>query len=80
MHPSFPELMHGLFWLIMAIVVLLVGLYAITVLDGIIKSQQQGTIHHDKLIAMADKALADHTAFQREHQAILDRLLGTDRR
>jgi hypothetical protein len=80
MRPSFPELMHGLFWLILAVVVILVGIHAIAVLDGIEKRQQHGTLHHDKLIAMADKALADHTAFQREHQAIMERLLSTDRR
>jgi hypothetical protein len=74
MRPSFPELMHGLFWLAMAIVVLLVGLYAITVLDGIAKRQQQSDLHHEKLIAMADKSLADHTAFFVEHQRLMERL------
>jgi hypothetical protein len=73
MRPSFPELMHGLFYLAMAITILGVGIKGCTVLDGIEKRQQHGTIHHEKLIAMADKALADHTTFLREHQAILDR-------
>ena len=54
MRPSFPELMHGLFWLIMAVVVLLVGIHAIAVFDGIEKRQQQGTIHHEKLMAQHD--------------------------
>lgn len=74
MRPSFPELMHGIFWLVMAVVVLLVGLYAITVLDGIAKRQQQSDLHHEKLIAMADKSLADHARFLREHDAMLERL------
>jgi hypothetical protein len=68
--------MYGLFWLVMAVIVLLVGIHAIAVLDGIEKRQQQGTLHHEKLIAMADKSLADHTAFQRAHQAIMERLQG----
>jgi hypothetical protein len=74
MRPSFPELMYGLFYLAMAITILGVGIKSCTVLDGIEKRQQQGTLHHEKLIAMADKSLADHTAFQREHQAIMERL------
>lgn len=74
MRPSFPELMHGLFWAVLAIVVLLVGLYAITVLDGIIKSQQQGTLHHEKMIAQVEKSLKDHDAFFVEHQRIMERL------
>jgi len=69
MRPSFPELMHGLFWLVLAVVAILVGLHAIAVLDGIEKRQQQGAMHHEKLMALADKSLQDHA-----------RLLGTDRR
>ena len=69
MRPSFPELMHGLFWLVLAVVIILVGIHAIAVLDGIEKRQQQGALHHEKLMAMADKSLQDHTRF-----------LGTERR
>jgi len=54
MHPSFPDLMHGLFWLALAVVAILVGIHAIAVLDGIEKRQQQGTIHHEKLMAQHD--------------------------
>ena len=74
MRPSFPELMHGLFWLIMAIVVLLVGIHAINVLDGIEKRQQQGTIHHEKLIAQADQSLKDHARFLEQHDAMMQRV------
>ena len=74
MRPSFPELMHGIFWLVMAIVVLVVGLYAITVLDGIAKRQQQSDLHHEKLIAQADQSLKDHQAFLVQHDAMLQRL------
>lgn len=75
MRPSFPELMHGLFWLIMAIVILLVGIHAIAVLDGIEKRQQQGTLHHEKLIAQADQSLNDHARFLEQHDAIMQRLV-----
>lgn len=54
MRPSFPELMHGLFWLVLAVVAILVGIHAIAVLDGIEKRQQQGTIHHEKLMTQHD--------------------------
>ncbi len=67
MRPSFPELMHGLFWLVLAVVAILVGIHAIAVLNGIEKRQQQGTVHHEKLIAQADQSLKDH-------QAIMQRL------
>ena len=74
MRPSFPELMHGLFWLVMAIVILLVGIHAIAVLRGIETRMQQGTLHHEKLIAQADQSLKDHARFLREHDAMLERL------
>lgn len=54
MRPSFPELMYGLFYLAMAITILGVGVKSCTVLDGIEKRQQQGTIHHEKLMAQHD--------------------------
>lgn len=60
MRPSFPELMYGLFYLAMSVVIIAVGVKGCTVLDGIEQRQQQSTLHHEKLIAMADKALADH--------------------
>jgi hypothetical protein len=66
MRPSFPDLMHGLFWLVLAVVAILVGIHAIAVLDGIEKRQQQSQLHHEKIIAMADKALADHDALLRQ--------------
>lgn len=74
MRPSFPDLMYGLFYLAMAITILGVGIKSCTVLDGIEKRQQQSAIHHEKLIAQADKSLKDHETFLREHQALLDRL------
>lgn len=74
MRPSFPELMHGLFWLAMAIVILLVGLYAITVLDGIARRMQQSELHHEKLIMLADQSLKDHAAFLAQHDAMIQRL------
>src|SRR5262245_14115535 len=74
MRPSFPDLMHGLFWLVLAVIVLLVGIHAIAVLDGIEKRQQQGTVHHEKLIALANQSLQDHTIFLAEHQRMLERL------
>jgi hypothetical protein len=63
--------MYGLFYLAMAITIIGVGIKSCAVLDGIEKRQQQGTVHHEKLIAMADKALADHTAARAEHQRLL---------
>jgi hypothetical protein len=80
MRLSVLDLAQLIVYILLALAIIFVGVRALSVLDGIEKRQQQGTAHHEKLIAMADKALADHTTFQREHQAILDRLLGTDRR
>jgi hypothetical protein len=80
MRLSVLDLAQLIVYILLALAIIFVGVHAIAVLDGIEKRQQQGTVHHDKLIALADKALADHTAFQREHQALMDRVLGTDRR
>lgn len=74
MRPSFPEVMHGLFWLVLAVVLILFALRAFTMMDLLEKRMQQSTVHHEKIIALADKALDDHARFLREHQAILDRL------
>jgi hypothetical protein len=74
MRPSFPELMYGLFYLAMAITILGVGIKSCTVLDGIEKRQQQGTLHHEKLMAQVEKSLRDHDAFFVEHQRIMERL------
>lgn len=54
MRPSFPDLMHGLFYLAMALTIIGVGVKGCTVLDGIEKRQQQGTIHHEQLMAQHD--------------------------
>jgi membrane protein implicated in regulation of membrane protease activity len=74
MRLSFPELMQGLFYLALVVVLILFAAKAFAILDGIEKRQQQSEHHHEKIIAMADKALEDHTRFLREHQAILDRV------
>lgn len=73
MRPSFPELMHGLFWLVLALVLILFALRAFSMMDLLEKRMQQSTIHHEKIIAMADKALADHTRFLQDHDAMLGR-------
>jgi len=73
MRPSFPELMHGLFWLVLAVVLILFALRAFSMMDLLEKRMQQSTVHHEKLLAMADKALADHAQWLREHQQVLDR-------
>jgi hypothetical protein len=75
MRPSFPELMHGLFWFAMALTILGVGIKSCTVLDGIEKRQQQGNLHHEKIMALADKSLRDHDAFLAQHDAIMQRLV-----
>jgi hypothetical protein len=54
MRPSFPELMHGLFWLAMAVVLILFALRAFTMMDLLEKRMQQSTIHHEKLMAQHD--------------------------
>lgn len=53
-----------LFYLVLMFAVILVAAHAISVLDGIEKRQQQGTLQHEKIIAIADKALADHDAMR----------------
>lgn len=54
MRPSFPELMYGLFWLVMAIILILFALRAFSMMDHLEKRMQQGTIHHEKLMAQHD--------------------------
>ena len=78
MSPERRELLN--FWTDLLLRILLAGavifliIKAIGVLDGIEKRQQQGTLHHEKLIAQADKSLKDHETFLAEHQRMLDRL------
>lgn len=43
-----------LFYVVLMVAVILVASHAIGVLDGIEKRQQQGTIHHEKLMAQHD--------------------------
>ena len=74
MRPSFPELMHGLFWLVLAVVLILFAMRAFTMMDILEKRMQQSTLHHEKLIAQVDKSLRDHDAFFVEHQRIMERL------
>jgi hypothetical protein len=80
MRLSVLDLAQLIVYVLLALAIIFVGARALSVLDGIETRQQQGTLHHEKLMAMADKSLADHTAFQREHQALMDRVLGTERR
>ena len=63
-----------LFYVVLMLAVILVASHAIGVLDGIEKRQQQSDLHHEKLMAMADKSLADHARALREHDAMLERL------
>jgi len=74
MRPSFPELMHGLFWLVLAVVLILFAMRAFTMMDILEKRMQQSTLHHEKLITQVDKSLRDHDAFFVEHQRIMERL------
>lgn len=71
---SFPELMHGLFWLALIVFLILFAMRAFTMMDLLEKRMQQGTLHHEKLIALADKSLKDHETFLAEHQRMLERL------
>jgi hypothetical protein len=54
MRPTFPELMQGLFYLALILVLIFFAAKAFTILDGIDKRQQQGTLHHEKLMAQHD--------------------------
>ena len=69
-----------LFYVVLMLAVILVASHAIGVLDGIEKRQQQSERHHEKIMALADKALDDHAQFLREHQAMLQRLNRPDGR
>lgn len=55
-----------LFYIVLMLAVIFVSAHAIAVLDGIEKRQQQGTLHHEKIMALAEKALADHDALLRQ--------------
>lgn len=54
MRLTFLDIMQGLFYAVLIGVLLYVGAKAVTVLDGIEKRQQQGTLHHEKLMAQHD--------------------------
>ena len=74
MRLSVLDLAQLVVYILLALAIILVGAKALAVLDGIEKRQQQSEHHHEKIMTMADKSLADHAQFLREHQALLDRV------
>ena len=74
LRPSFSELMHGLFWLALIVFLVLFAMRAFSMMDHLEKRMQQGNLHHEKIMAMADKSLADHEKFLAQHDAMIQRL------
>lgn len=68
------DLAQLIVYILLGLAIILVTAHALVVLDGIEKRQQQSERHHEKLIIMADTALADHTRFLQEHDAMPGRL------
>ena len=62
LRPSFSELMHGLFWLALIVFLVLFAVRAFSMMDHLEKRMQQGNLHHEKIMALADKSLAYHAA------------------
>lgn len=74
MRPSFPELMYGLFWLVLIVVLILFAMRAFTMMDHLEKRMQQGTLHHEKLMQQVDRSLKDHERFLAQHDAMIQHL------
>lgn len=54
MRLSVLDLAQLIVYILLALAIILVGAHALSVLDGIEKRQQQGTVHHEKLMAQHD--------------------------
>lgn len=74
MRPSFPELMHGLFWLALIVFLVLFAMRAFTMMDALEQRMQQTTLLTGRLIEQANTGLKDHERFLTQHDAMMQRL------
>lgn len=74
MRPSFPELMHGLFWLALTIFLVLFAFRAFSMMDALESRMQQTTLLTGHLVEQATTGLKDHERFLAQHDAMMQRL------
>lgn len=74
MRPSFPDLMHGLFWLALIVFIILFAMRAFSMMDALEHRMQQTTLLTGRLIEQANTGLKDHQHFLAQHDAIMQRL------
>jgi hypothetical protein len=74
MCPSFPDLMRGLFWLVMAVVLILFAMRAFALMDALEQRLQPPTLHTGRVIDQASTRLHDQARFLTPTPATIQRL------